>query len=51
MRSKTSTVRDAVRCAVCGRRLKPGRWIVGKDRRILGGKIPRYCWPGEGCNR
>lgn len=42
--------RDRV-CARCGRRLKEGRWIVGRDKRIGGGRRPRYCWPGEGCNK
>ena len=41
----------------CGRKLKRfadgrKRWIRGSDRRITNGKRdPRYCWPGEGCNR
>lgn len=39
------------RCAACGRKLKHDHWVTGKDRRITGGKIPRYCWPGEGCHK
>ena len=28
-------------CALCGRKLKPGRWVFS---RFTGA---RYCWPGE----
>lgn len=36
-------------CTACGRKLPEGRWIIGKNRALAGGKIPRYCYPGEGC--
>lgn len=45
-----TTCKPIVHCASCGRRLEHGRWVVGKDRRLTG-KVPYYCWPGEGCNR
>ena len=41
---------SAFRCAICNRKLPKGRWITGKDRKITGG-IPRYCYPGEGCDK
>lgn len=40
------------KCDRCGKRLKEGRWIKGRDTRLTDGKRrPRYCWPGEGCNK
>lgn len=36
----------------CGRKLKEGHWILGRDLRVTDGvRRPRYCWPGEGCQR
>jgi hypothetical protein len=31
------------RCACCGRKLKPERWIYSRFTKS------RYCWPTEGC--
>lgn len=39
-------------CAACGRTLKDGKWVIGKNRQLADGKIPRYCLPGSGgCNK
>lgn len=34
-----------VNCARCNRRLKEGHWVYSKFTR------PRYCYPGEGCQK
>jgi hypothetical protein len=40
------------KCNRCGKGLKPDRWILGRDTSLTDGrKRPRYCWPGEGCNK
>ena len=47
-----TAVKASLRCSVCGKRLRPDRCVVGRDKRLTDGhRLPRYCWPGEGCNR
>jgi hypothetical protein len=45
----TKVAYSRFRCAICNRKLKQDHYIIGRDRKITG-SIPRYCWPGEGCN-
>lgn len=41
----TTKAKTEHRCACCGRKLKPGRWVYSRFTRA------RYCYVGEGCNR
>ena len=41
-----------LRCSACGKRLKPDHCVIGKNKTLTDGRrLPRYCWPGEGCNK